>query len=335
MYLNILIHNNQSAIFFGYEKKQKCLEFKVMIRPIQIFLIFIFGQVAFAQSQWVCDTIFKSSNYGCDNLSGSNTTGGSYPLLTDAFNINPASIPTTKTPVGVEMFWDESKTNFALIKGNGKSGAGFSSSSTQGPFFSNANNVDISNMRTNSTTRSTYTDSSGAYAPNLNFGSALNLLSSSPLTSNLGGQLKYVNKVNEIRPGFGWNFKTRFLNGGFSYYKSPTIGALTSASLGMKLFNFIADITYLQNQYGDPNRTLISSATLVWKKFIFTYAYRVQSDAYLTQSEIAQLSAPGSKYSKYHQMFGANFRPFDKLSIGFYQNYIIGKGSSFLIQYFF
>lgn len=306
-----------------------------MIRLGQIFLVLMFSQVAFAQSQWVCDTIFKSANYGCDNPSGSNSTGGSYPLLTDAFNVNPASLPTTKTPLGVEMFWDQSKTNFALIKGTGKAGAGFSSSSTQGPFFSNVSNVEVAQLQSQTPRRSFDTEQSGANAPNLNLGTAVNIISNPMLTSDIGGQIKYVKEVNEYRPGFGWNFKTKILNGGFSYYKSPTIGALSTASLGIRVLRFIADVTYLENNSGDPNRTLIGSATMVWSKFIFTYAYRVQSNAYLTQEYIDQLRASGVDYKKEHQMFGATFRAMDKLSIGFFQNYILGKGSSFVFQYFF
>lgn len=291
--------------------------------------------MTYAQSQWVCDTIFKSSNYGCENPSSSNSTGGSYPLLTDAFNVNPSSLPTTKTPVGVEMFWDQSKTNFAMIKGTGKVGTGFSSSSTQGPFFSNVSNVEVAQLKSQSVRRSSDAEKTGAYAPNLNFGSSINLLTSPGFTSNFGGQLKYVNDINEVRPGAGWNFKTKILNGGISYYKSPTIGSMRSASLGLRIFNLVADITYMENNTGDPNRTLITSGTLVWKKFIFTGAYRVQSNAYLTQEYIALLKASGVDYRKEHQMLGVSFRPFDKLTLGYYQNYILGKGSSFVLQYFF
>lgn len=306
-----------------------------MIRLGQIFLVFFFSLAAFAQSQWVCDTIFKSSNYGCDNQASSNSTGGSYPLLTDAFNINPSSIPTGKTPLGVEMFWDESKTNFAFIKGTGKVGTGLSASSTQGPFFSNVSNVEVAQLKSDAPRRTTDAEKTGAFSPNLNYGNSINLLTSPGLTSNLGFQLKYIENLSELRPGLGWNFKTKFINGGVSYYKSPLIGAMTSGSLGMKIKNLVLDATYLENSSGDANRTLIASGTLVWGKLIMTYAYRVQSSVYLTESYIDQLHAAGIDYKKEHQMMGATFRPFDKLSIGFYQNYILGKGSSFVVQYFF
>lgn len=309
-----------------------------MIRLSQLLLVLLFtlaSTQAFAQSQWICDTIFKSSNYGCDNPSSSNSTGGSYPLLTDAFNVNPSSLPTTKTPLGVEMFWDQSKTNVAMIKGTGKAGAGFSSTTTEGPFFSNASNVEIAQLKSQSLRRSTDAEGTGAYAPNLNFGSSVNLLTSPGLTSNIGGQLKYINEAREFRPGAGWNFKTKILNGGVSYYKSPTTGSTQSASLGARIMNMVLDLTYLENKSGDPNRTLISSGTLVWKKFIFTGAYRVQSNAYLSPEYIDQLRASGVDYKKEHYMVGISFRPFDKLSIGYYENYILGKGSSFVLQYFF
>lgn len=306
-----------------------------MIRLSIIIFVLSFTQAAFAQSQYICDTIFKSSNYGCDNASSSNTTGGSYPLLTDAFNINPSSIPTMKTPLGVELFWDQSKTNFAFIKGMGKAGAGVSSSSTQGGFFSNASNVELAQAKANAVQRSSDATQSGASAPNLNFGSSLNILTSAGLASNIGLDMRYVKEVGAVRPGIGWNFKSKVFNGGYSYYKSPLIGSLMTASLGIKIMNLVTDITYLENKSGDPNRTIIGSATTVWKKFIFTYGYRSQSNAYLTQDYINQLRASGVDYQKEYHMYGATFRPIQDLSIGYYYNYILGQGASFVVQYFF
>jgi hypothetical protein len=80
------------------------------------FFIFFLANSAFTQDYEMCDTIFRASEYGCDNLSASNTMGGSYTTIFDAIDNNPASIPIYETPFGVEYTSTDGKNNFALIK---------------------------------------------------------------------------------------------------------------------------------------------------------------------------------------------------------------------------
>ncbi|MEI8347362.1 MAG: hypothetical protein WCG27_07840, partial [Pseudomonadota bacterium] len=112
-------------------------------------LIFLILAIPLAsKAQWfinkpVCDSIFRSTNYGCDDLARSNNLGGSFPQLFDAFNINPSAIPTKLTPVGLEVFSSGGDFNYSLLKGHNVAGTAFSSSDTESLFFSNMNNYEV------------------------------------------------------------------------------------------------------------------------------------------------------------------------------------------------
>lgn len=322
-----------------------------MMKVFLPIFVFIFSFKAFSQAgvrNWICDTIFKSSNYGCDNPVKSNSTGGSYPLLNDAFNVNPSSLPVNLTPVGVEMFMDGGKTNFSLIKGTGKAGFGVASQSTSGGFFSNASNVEVSQIASGQKPRSAYTGGSGTYSPNLNLGTAFNLIGGNGgqggggkfnigrfLDSNFGLQTKYIEEVGGWRMGYGFNFKTWIFNGGFSVFKNPLLGDTRTASLGIRFWKFMGDVSYFENTAGDANRTLISSGTLLWGNFIATYGYRKQENNYVDASYVGYLEGQGVTYKSTHTMYGLSYRLKEKLTIGYYNGYLLGKGSSFLFQYFF
>lgn len=76
-------------------------------------------------------------NGSCGNSGINTVTGGGFPTFSDAFNLNPASIPILKTPVGVEGTYSynnkdpnqSSESNVALIKGYDGFGFGMTSNS--------------------------------------------------------------------------------------------------------------------------------------------------------------------------------------------------------------
>ena len=259
-------------------------------------------------------------------------------MLTDAFGLNPSSLPTVKTPVGVEGTYNKGKLNFAFIKGLGKVGGGISAQDSEAPFFSNVSNIEVAQLRTAQLRRSTDTEATGAYAPNLNFASAIKILggNNSKLASNLGLNVKYVREMQEFRPGLGWNFKTKMVNGGFSLIKSPLVGTTLNSNLGGKIFNTLLDFTYMKNMEGDENRTIIASATTVLWRLNMTYAYREQNNKYLDEREANQVKDSGGRYRSQHHLFGGNMKVIqDKLSVGLYHNYVLDGDYSVQVQYIF
>lgn len=113
-----------------------------MVKFLFIFLFLAPLSTAYSidLDNW-CDTIFKSTGVGCEDMTRSNSVGGSFPLLFDAFNVNASSLPVNITPVGIEAFYDGEKPNFASVKGFDGFGFGASMAETEAVFFSEANNL--------------------------------------------------------------------------------------------------------------------------------------------------------------------------------------------------
>lgn len=298
-----------------------------------IFIIFLFPFTLHAQSggsSWICDSIFRSSNYGCNDLARSNVVGGSYPQVFDAFNINPSSIPTSLTPVGLEIFTTNGDFNFALIKGQGKFGAAFSSSETNSNFFSNVNNYEAA--ATASSTQSS--TSKGSYAPNLNLGFSVPLLggsSPSKIVPVLGVSLKRNKDTGTYKQTAGLSVNTSIFHAGASIERDSNSEKVFNASFGAKVWRLMLDFTYFENQktpYSNTDRTTIFSSSFLWGNFEMDYAYRYQKNS---------LPPTGTtiNYSKYHNLFGAQYKLGDKFSCGIFHNYILDVDWSFVARIFF
>ena len=301
------------------------------------FLILIQSTHIYAQRNTgvICDSIFKSVNYGCDDLAKANGLGGSYPLLIDAFNLNPASLPTYLTPVGVESFFDGSKTNFALIKGVKRTGFGFSSSTTEGTFFSDVDNTRAMDVL-NEDVQVFYDEYAQHHQPKLNFATAFNILEiKSIFSSSIGATYRYNRLTKEKEKVLGSIIKTKYLSFGGSLTERNENNKLLVMALGSKLGNFLFEYTQLIQQEGAKVRTNIASMTYANGSLSLSIAFRKQNNPEISDEDIVLWGSEGIIYKREHTLYGFNYRFYDKLTIGFYHNYILNKGSSFLVQYFF
>lgn len=267
-------------------------------------------------------------------LHRSNHPGGSYPLLFDAFNINPASIPSELTPIGVEAFYDRQKFNFSLIKGHGNVGTALTTSSTEGTFFSNASNVDAALVKEQ--TRINPTADDDLYAPNLNFGLSTDLFSANGIfSSSLGASVRYLRESKEFSQSIGLDLKSRWMNLSGSFTRKTAKTGTMSGTAGLKVDSFLLDYTYIRNLGTTSYTTYILSSTYRIWKLVLTYAIRRQKLDYITQEEKETYEANGIEIRDIHTMLGVNIKFSERFSLGAYTNYTMGRGSSIVMQYFF
>jgi len=177
--------------------------------------------------------------------------GGSYPMLFDAINVNPASVPVYRTPLGVEYSHTAGKDNFALIKGQENFGAGISAKNSSATFFGPYENYKVALKEKHG--EEDYEPR--ALDPNLNLSTALNLLPLKTLALPLGLGYKFNQEKQAWSPTVGLGFKTRYLNVGASAYReqpekgrdssfeSTETNDVVTSSVGLRLGNLVVDFT--------------------------------------------------------------------------------------------
>ncbi|MBT3984574.1 MAG: hypothetical protein HOE90_24670 [Bacteriovoracaceae bacterium] len=328
-------------------------------------LLFIASSNLYAE--WVsalCDTIYKSSNYGCGNSSRSNAPGGSYPLLFDAFNTSPAALPTYTAPLGVEIFKSDTAFNFSLIKGFDGFGLGSNFRFSDITFFSGVENhlIETRNLLEN------YEEA--VFNPSMTLGSAINILDKSnifTLPIGLGYRSNLEHGGGSLVPGIA--FKGSFYTFGASYFKDKPnpykdnyyevteTREMYSVVTGLKLGNLLIDYSYFYMNYTATKeyigewssyftttsftadyhvKTQIISATFGGETLNATYAYRIQKSVDLTTSEKELLEIAGAgKANSAHQLFGLRWKPLDWFASGLYYNYALDGGYRLLVQIYF
>lgn len=320
---------------------------------MQYLILFIFFFSLNAQAN-ICDTIFRSSNVGCTDLSTSHSSGGSYPLLFDAFNFSPSALPTFPTPVGVEGYYNNGRVNAAIIKGTQGAGFGASIKKTDTTFFSGAENYKVALKQSSTPYSSTSLDQF------FNMGTALNY-TKLPIIKNIPIGLAYRynpdKKVWSFHPGF--EIRTTYLTLGASFYEEKPAkyfdgyydvqekreNLSVSASLRFKILIFDYSLlqqenntTYTQSNVAVSNirnsytvTTQIMSGTIVYQNFSGSFAYRTQDDTRLTGS-YATLS--GGEYNKSHILAGGAYKT-NHLEIGAFYNYVLNEDISAVCKIFF
>lgn len=284
-----------------------------------------------AEAGW-CGSIFRSVQVGCGDLVRSNSVGGSFPLLFDAFNVNPASIPNYPTPVGVEAFMANRKINYSLIKGTKGVGFGSSIGSTKNTFFSPTSNLETTFLETQ-----TATESSGDYEPNVNFGTSIALFGKkgSFIQSSLGGSIQFNKEAKNFDYEGGIVFKTRVITLGATITQKADKEVVYAYSAGVKMRKFFIDYTYFEAVQVEKVITKILSFNYTSGGLQLSYAYRRQVNPFVTDVIKQLYIAQGNEYDERHGMLGINYRFNDTFSLGFFTNYVLNEGSSFTVQYLF
>lgn len=313
---------------------------------MKIFILFILVILtarpiyAVDTTRW-CDTIFKSTGIGCEDLTRSNSVGGSFPLLFDAFNVNASALPVNITPVGIEAFYDGEKPNFATLKGFDGFGLGASMAETEAVFFSEANNLKSALLR------SELEDLTfGKYNRNFNVGTSVALLGKKKSFLQLtgGASARYDQTTKTWNPAISASLKTNILTIGFSRTESESQeneissnqkNSISKYSAGLRLWNLYADFLHIRNEKTQTITTTIYSLNYSSGGFQVVYAYRKQNDPYIDEATKDLFRSIGVDYQDTHQLYGASYRYNEKLTFGLYRNYTLDSDISFLLQFVF
>ncbi len=292
--------------------------------------------MAQAQSNpnWMCEALLRVTGQNCDLVRG-NSAGASYPQIFDAFNINPGSIPTALTPVGLEAYVNKSDFNITGIKGQGKVGGALYTSQTQANYFSNVNNLEVAlrNARATSSGTSVASSSSlssGAYSPAVGGGIAVPLAPPKFfLAPVLGASLKRSSENGNIKGSLGVSINTAIVHLGYSQSWESSLEKVTSGNIGIRVFKFMVDYTYLKNvrstYSSTTDHTKILSVTGSLFGLELNYGYRYQYSNGVTSADIDRLRELGVDYKRSHNLFGVQYRWGEKFSLGVFNNYVLRR----------
>lgn len=318
-----------------------------------ILIAILFSTSSFAATD-ICNTIFRSSNVGCDDMASSHSSGGSYPLLFDSFNFNPSALPTLPTPVGVEGYYNANKLNVAIIKGIQGAGFAASAKNTDVTYFSGVENYKAALKK------STSSYSSSSLDKYYNLGTAFSFLKVPGITNlplGLGARFNPAQKVWSISPGF--EIRTEYLTIGASYYnekpKRYNDGFYDlqeernniSMSGSFRFQGLVLDYSAIRQKNSSSYYTsntstklFTSDYTVITQIFSGTYingmlsltaAFRKQNDSRLTGN---YATASGSGHRDTHYLLGGAYKT-EKLELGAFYNYILNDDISMLVKLFF
>lgn len=264
------------------------------------------------------------------------TSGASYPSFSDTFNVNPASLPTTSTPLGVEAIASTSGShsantiNFTLLKGFTGMGIGVAN---------NSDNTFYSYNLVQALQKTPYKDVinnflvDNAVSSSINFGAAVAPFSGQILqmisVPTFGLNIRYNQLTNNWDPQAGASLNLSFLNLGVSFRKSSrgkmnTVPAMSTSSMtiGTKLGVLAAEYSIFYMKTSDPNLaklalysrpTQILTGTLALLQLRISAAYR---KAYNVDANPLTLV-----------LLGAQYHLFSRLSLAVQHNYLPGATS--------
>ncbi len=256
-------------------------------------------------------------------------TGGAFPAFADMFNLNPASIPTVETPVGIEAIASasgrldsEPTYNFSIIKGFKRIGAALSSNS-ENTFY---------NYNLEQAAQGTQFQSYFGQRSTLNLGSAFALLEDELkqyMSPALGLGARYNQVTGDLDLSFGASLSSKYLSLGVSTHSTrgdPMTGypntQTTTLSAEFRLGWLSVDYTLIYYGTSDPiarqhpifgTPTRIATIGVQKGGFWATAAYRRTVD--LDGAERSLL------------LGSVQYQFFSKLSAGYLYNYVPGSQS--------
>jgi hypothetical protein len=250
--------------------------------------------------------------------------GGAYSTFGDAFNLNSASLPTVKMPIGVEAIVSKSttatKTNFNIIKGFSGIGFGVASDSDNTIYSNRANHA------TAGTTSQVISNgnTSAPNTPTLSFGSALSLekllqITSKQVVPQLGLFMRYNSDAKNWSPGYGLAVSLGPISLGLSIIKEQAVQYYPATNvytydLGFKIWKLQAEYVYILNRtdYYSNSSTVIGLSGK-FLGFLFTFASRSSVNATGGSTHVAHL--------------GVQYVLNPHLSLSYLMNYVPGSQS--------
>ncbi len=261
----------------------------------------------------------------CTDIEYNTVTGGAYPTFSEAFNLNPASIPVRPTPLGVEVVSSYksttssaagSGTNFALIKGLQNFGTAVSS---------NSDNTFYSSTPAYGFGGTPYKGTGGAKAiqaallPTINFGvatSVLDQLIPKILGPTLGAALRYNQSRGTMGYGGGFSLNSPVLSLGFSLIHEPETPVVSeenhlTMTSSLQLSIFTIDFSYLRSyayQFSETSDSYIGTLGLHLGSLVGTLSYKRYETLYYDNSFMG--------------MYALQWRVASNMQIGYLYNYI-------------
>ncbi len=278
---------------------------------------------------------------------GLSQIGGAYSSFGDAFNLNPASIPTAKTPIGVEYITSFSgsgtKSSFALIKGFGTVGTAMTTNSDETFYGNNVFQTQSGQLAFDANGNPIPAPSTTTRLPTLNLGSALSLdklidfkkLVPFDLASNLGVVAKYNKMSGGFTNGYGFGFSLWKLSFGISYTRDPQTAFspevnYTTITLGLK--TSICQIEWVtinsqslsQTMYDSFGFPIGVSSYSVRPATMITISGKL-GGLLLTGAARSFQDALGANHSQYHAAVEYIISP--KVALEYLNNYVIDHQS--------
>lgn len=244
----------------------------------------------------------------------------------DAFNANPAGMPTEPTPYGIEsiasytrMPRSEWSPSFSVIKGFQKFGAGVSTASSN-TFYSN----DVLRRSTSSSELTTFEplEPAKTQAPNLNFGTSFELTpksNSSLQDLRLGVSARFNRITATAGGGFGliYRFSLMTVGSGLTREKVSNLydrSYFQSSFVSVKLFFVELEYTILKS-YGSFNLPPVQIGTATGSFGPVTLAAALRRAYYVREGIVKQ------------PHFSVQVFANKKFSFGYMYNYIPGTNS--------
>lgn len=337
---------------------------KTYINAVRL-MYFLFSMSIYAQEDFgglsagggLCDGIFRSGQWGCNDPASANNPGGSYPLLFDAFNTNPSTLPVFSSPFGLEAFYADDELNLSIIKGTNRLGLGLSHKETDMTFFSPVENYKVALKNDDDNYRESSLDSITT------FGTALELLKfPGRFSFSFGLGVRYNQDKKDTTPVYGAALKFKTLSLGYSYYKetpdpyednfrrNTEENKVQNLGAGLKIGNFFFDYTVSSQQYSAETRwtifgstvtrsnytvtTSILSALYKWGNLEIIVARRNQQNSRINETEQRLLRENGVVYKEQHTLAGLTYKS-GRYSLGIHHNYVIDQDLAFLLQVLF
>jgi hypothetical protein len=226
-------------------------------------------------------------------------SGGAYPTFGDMFNVNPGSIPTIPTSVGVEAISSTTGDanakpliNVAVIKGFQRVGTALSTNS-ENTFYTYNLAQAYQNTAAQSPLERQVADAS--VMSTVNLGAALAIVANQLKRISiptLGLNLRYNTAARSWDPGFGLSVNSKHFDLGFSQYsgkaRTPQTSMTTkttTATVGAKFEYLNLEYTYLSYKANDiglatrsavfHNPVHIFTGVLQMKEVYFTLGRRL------------------------------------------------------------
>ncbi len=280
---------------------------------------------------------------------GLSKIGGAYSSFGDAFNLNPASIPTVKTPLGVEYInsfsGGTSKRSVAIIKGFGHVGTALTTNSDE-TFYGNSVFQTPSGQTAVDANGNVLPPppSTSTNIPTFNLGSALSIdsilnmkkLIPFDFASNLGIVAKYNQSAGTFTNGLGVGFGLWKFSFGLSITRDPRTTYTpevdyTTFTAGFKTsfcqieFVTISSHSLAQTMYDPSGNSIgLSRAQTYQPAKMLTFSSKI-GGFMLVAAARAYQDVVGVNYTQYHAAVEYIVSP--KVALQYLNNYVVNHQS--------